>query len=99
MTLILEIAAGVVLGILTCIALFFFAVAIRLWYKEQRWWWGYKKHERMVQRLSRRYSQHLLKEGERNESWGEDELEKFDSKAMARIRELGRRVDAMRDAL
>lgn len=105
--LILEIAAGVCLGILAVPALWLLAMAITYWYKEKRWWWGYKKHRRMVTNLSRRYSRHLLEEAGVKLSWGDDPLKiympigngegKFDPIAMARIEELARRVDDMRD--
>ena len=60
--LILEITAGVCLGILACPVLWLLATTITHWYREQRWWRAYRKHERMVQDLSRRYSRHLLEE-------------------------------------
>jgi len=104
--LILEITAGVCLGILACPVLWLLATTITHWYREQRWWRAYRKHERMVQDLSRRYSRHLLEEAGFKLSWWADALErympidggeeKFDPEAMAKIQEFGRRVDDMR---
>jgi hypothetical protein len=105
--LILEIAAGVCLGILAVPALWLLATAIIYWYKEKRWWWGYKKHGRMVMKLSRRYARHLLEQDGIKVPRGTDPLKirmptdggegKFDPVAMAKIEELARRVDDMRD--
>jgi hypothetical protein len=104
---ILEIAAGVCLGILAVPALWLLAAAINCWRKERRWWRAYRKHEEMVQDLSRRYSQHLLKESGIKLSLRADALEtyipidggeeKFDPDTFAKSQELARRVDAMRD--
>jgi hypothetical protein len=105
--LILEIAAGVCLGIFAVPALWLLATAINHWRKEQRWWWGFRKHQNMVRDLSRRYSQHLLEEAGIKLSWRTDALEiytpidggeeKFDPDRVAKIQELARRVDSMRD--
>jgi hypothetical protein len=105
--LILEIAAGVCLGILAVPALWLLATAINCWRKERRWWRSYRKHEKLVRDLSRRYSQHLLKEAGVKLSLRADALEtyipidggeeKFDPDRFAKIQELARRVDAMRD--
>ena len=105
--LILEIAAGVCLGILAVPALWVLAGAIYHWRKERRWWRAYRKHEKMVRDLSRRYSKHLLREAGVKLSLRADALEtyipidggeeKFDPDRSAKIDELGRRVDAMRD--
>jgi hypothetical protein len=46
--LILEIAAGVSLGILAIPVLWVLAVTIYYRHKERRWWWAYRKHENMV---------------------------------------------------
>ena len=104
--LILEIAAGVVLGILALIALWFLTRLIAAWRKDQRWWRAYQKHERMVRELSRRYSRHLLREAGFGLPLHADALntympidggeEQFDPKAWAKIQEFGRRVDALR---
>jgi hypothetical protein len=105
--LILEIAAGVCLGILAVLGLWILAAATYYWNKERRWWRAYRKRENMVRDLSRRYSRHLLEEaGVRLSLWA-DALEiympidggqgQFDPDAMAKIEELGRRADAMRD--
>jgi hypothetical protein len=105
--LILEIAAGVCLGILAVPALWLLATTTIYWRKERRWWWAYRKHEKMVRDLSRRYSQHLLAEAGVKPSWRTDALEvympidggeeKFDPDRFAKIQEYGHRVDAMRD--
>jgi hypothetical protein len=105
--LILEIAAGVCLGILAVPALWVLAGAIYHWRKERRRWRAYRKHENLVRDLSRRYSRHLLEEAGVKPSLWADALEiympidggeeQFDPDAMAKIQELGRRVDAMRD--
>jgi uncharacterized protein YjiS (DUF1127 family) len=95
--LVLEIAAGVCLGILAVPALWLLATAINRW----------RKYEKMVRDLSRRYSKHLLREAGVKLSLRADALEtyipidggeeKFDPDRSAKIDELGRRVDAMRD--
>jgi hypothetical protein len=104
--LILEIAAGICLGLPACAVLWLLATKITHWYEEQRWWRAYQKHERMVQDLSRRYSQHLLEEAGLELPRQADALktyvpidggeEKFDPGAMAKIQEFGHCVDAMR---
>jgi hypothetical protein len=105
--LILEIAAGVCLGILAVPALWLLATATNYWRKERRWWRAYRKHEKMVLGLSRRYSQHLLEDAGVKPSLWADPLEiylpidggeaKFDPDRFAKIQDLARRVDAMRN--
>ena len=105
--LVLEIAAGIVLGVFACAALVVLPGVISAWYKERRWWRGFKKHERMVTKLSRRYSRHLLEEDGVKLPWRVDALERFmpidqgeeefDPVAMARIRAFAIRVDGWRD--
>jgi hypothetical protein len=106
MVLILEVAAGVCLGLLAFVALWVLPTIIARWYKEQRWWLASRTHERMVRDLSRRYSRHLLEEAGRNLPWWADALKtyvavdggegKFDPDAMAKIQKFGRHLDAMR---
>jgi hypothetical protein len=105
--LILEIAAGVCLGILATPALWLVATRIIYWRKERSWWWAYREHEKMVRDLSRRYSQHLLAEAGVKSSLRTDALEvympidggeeRFDPDRFAKIQEFERGVDAMRD--
>ena len=106
--LILEIAAGVCLGILAVPALWLLATTIIYWRKERRWW-AYRKHEKMIRDLSRRYSQRLLAKAGVKPSLRTDALkvyspidggeEKFDPDRFAKIQDLARRVDAMRDEI
>jgi hypothetical protein len=107
--LILKIAAGVCLGILAVPALWLLSARISYWYKERKWWWAYQKHERMVHDLSRRYSKHLLEQAGVKLSFSADALEvyipidggeeTFDRDRFAKIQDLARRVDAMRDEI
>jgi hypothetical protein len=106
MALVLEIAAGICLGIFACVALWLLTARIIYWHTEQRWRRAFKKHERMVESLSRRYSRHLLEEAGLKLPWRADALksfmpidggeEQFDPAEMAKIKEFGQRVDAMR---
>jgi hypothetical protein len=105
--LILEIAAGVFLGIVAVPALWMLAGAIYSWHKERRWLRAFRKHEKMARALSRRYSRRLLAAAGIKPSLWADALaiyvpidggeEQFDPDAMAEIQEFGRRVDRMRD--
>jgi hypothetical protein len=63
--LILEIIAGVCLGILGVPALWVPAGAIYHWRKERRWWRVYRKRENLVRNLSRRGADTILEAGAR----------------------------------
>lgn len=104
--LILEIAAGIVLGISAFLILPQLLWAFEQWRKNHRWLRAYTKCNNKTQRLSRRYSRHLLQEAGIDVPFGSDSLDifvptdhgesKFDPDAAAEIDRLAHRADALR---
>jgi hypothetical protein len=104
--LIVEIAAGIVLGISALLILPQLLWALEQRRKDRRWLRAYTKCNNRIRRLSRRYSRHLLKEAGIDVPFGTDPLDifvpinhgenKFDRDAAAEIDRLAHRADALR---
>jgi hypothetical protein len=104
--LIIEIAAGIVLGISALLLLPQLLWAFEQWRKDRRWLRAYTKCNNKIHRLSRRYSRHLLKKAGTDVPFGTDPLDifvptdhgesKFDPDAAAEIDRLTHRADALR---